>query len=227
MDSSPHIGLSGPPRLWRGGSFCFEVVCGGIFGAGSGCSLEPLAAGAVSGDGAGLLRGLRVVSNFWISDLVAGHGGDAAPKENARSERPVSPSGPGYRSGLHHGHRLHCRGGRRPHPGRTGGGVLDVGLRPAGHDDLLGREAAGSKVSAHRPRRPAAGRAHVLHSGRAGLLPPWPSASAWPAFPPLWRGGIWSSPPPLPPAWKPPGACPGCLQALSLPCWRAWSCWAA
>ena len=55
-----------------------EVVCGGFFGAGGGRPVEPLAAGAVLGDGAGIFRGLRVVSVLRVSHLVARHGGVAA-----------------------------------------------------------------------------------------------------------------------------------------------------
>ena len=60
-----------------------------------------------------------------VSSLVAGDGGDAVPASGAHRGRAVSPPGSGNRPGLHHGHRLHCRGGGGPHPGRAGGGVLE------------------------------------------------------------------------------------------------------
>ena len=73
--------------------------------------------------------------------------------------------GPGHRPGLHHRYRQHRWGGYRHLVRRAGGGVLDVGLRPAGHDDRVRGEAALRALPPRRPRR-VAGRAHVLHPGR-------------------------------------------------------------
>ena len=137
--------------------------------SGGGRSLEPLAAGAVFVYGAGLLPGLRLFSAVRPAPLAAGHLGRSVPPGERLEKRPVPPPGPGYGSGLHHGYGVHRRGGHRSDPGRAGGGVLDVGVRAAGHDDRLWGEAAVRPLSAPRSRGRDAGRAHVLPPGRPGL----------------------------------------------------------
>ena len=96
------------------------------------------------------------------------------------------PPGPEHRPGLHHRHRQYRRGGGGHLSGRPGGGVLDVGLRAAGHGHQLRGEAVGCPLPLPFPGRRVAGRAHVLPAGRAPL--PCPGRLVRPGLPPRHPG---------------------------------------
>ena len=135
--------------------------------------MGPLAVGSLPG-GRGLLFSAHgFFSDLRLSHLVENHGGSySMPKKEAARRRSTDPApGPFHRPGGHHRYRLHRRGGHGHLLRRAGGGVLDVGLRPGGHDDRLCGENLGGALPGEGRSGPLAGRAHGVYPGRP--------ASAW------------------------------------------------
>ena len=104
------------------------------------------------------------MARYYAGQSVSSH-------QAEKRRRPVLSSGPGHCPGLHHGDGQYRRGGRRPVSGRSGGSLLDVGIRPAGDDDQLRGKAAVCALPAHSSRRRPPGRSYVLSAGWGGLSP--------------------------------------------------------
>ena len=117
-----------------------------------------------------LQLGVPVLPAAALRCLAQSHRGLSA--QTGPLHRRVLRPGPGRRAGLHHRHRLHRRGGRRHLAGRTGGGILDVGVRPAGDVHQSGGKNALCPPARPSPRRRLAGRPYVLSQkpGPGGLV---------------------------------------------------------
>ena len=78
-------------------------------------------------------------------------------------QQPVPLPGGDHRPGGHRGHGQHRRRHRGHLHRRTGGRVLDVGVRLLRHVHQIRRNRPGSEVPGHWLQRRPQGRAHVLH----------------------------------------------------------------
>ena len=95
----------------------------------------------VSGDGTLVFRSDGIFPDFRPLPVVAGDGGADVPKGRGDG-RSLSLADPLHRPCRHHRNRLYRRSGHSPDLRRAGGDLLDVGLRPACHDDRLGGKDA-------------------------------------------------------------------------------------
>ena len=104
-------------------------------------------AGGAPGDGSLADRRERMVPAAPGPPVVEPDGGDAGEGrgENGDGGRHLLPDGL-HGPGGHHRHREYCGGGHRPDGGRSGGYLLDVGLRDHRHDDGLRGDLAGGAV---------------------------------------------------------------------------------
>ncbi len=156
------------------------------------CPLGPLATGFFSLDRAVAVPGLRLFPPVPGQAVVVRYSGLPASPKSPPSPGNFLPPGPEYRAGIHHRHRQHRRGSRCHLSGRSGGGVLDVGLRTAGHGHQLCRKTAGRPLSLSLSGRGVAGRPHVLSEGWSPL--PHPGRLVRPGLSPCHPGWRRSDP---------------------------------
>ena len=147
----------------------------------------PLAAGVLSPHRAAAVPGLRLFPPVPGPAVAVRHLGLSVPSPGPPGPGDLLPPGPEHRPGLHHRHRQYRRGGRGHLSGRPRCGILDVGLRAAGHGHQLCGEAAGRPLPLPLPGRRVAGRTHVLSAGWAPL--PRPGRLVRPGLPPRHPGG--------------------------------------
>ena len=153
-----------------------------LFGAVGRLDLGPVAAGGLSAAGPVVLGGHRLLSALRVAAVAGGHCRCPAASEGAEEGERTHPApGPLHRSGLHHRHRQHRRGGHRHLLRRTRRRLLDVGLRSPGDDDGLRGKDPGRLLPPQKPGRRLGGRPHGVHDPGPG------AAASGPGLFPLLR----------------------------------------